>query len=86
MVKAVTKYESTDGSLHDSMQDARKHDMMYKQMSAIKKVFLNPRMGNSAGSMTIELMNNVNLVTEMRDACNGVLNYHRTYGKLRKDS
>lgn len=84
MVKAVTRYEASDGSLHDDITEARKHDALYKRMAEVKTILMNPRMGNSPNMICLELTNNPDAATKLRDALNGVLNFHRTYGKLRK--
>lgn len=78
-VRAVTKYQSSDGQLHDDVQTARKHDATKRNMDAIKSIVqaMNP------GLMHIDLANKPHLAKQMRDALNKVLETHRHYGKLK---
>lgn len=85
MVKAVTMYQSTDGKMHSSMDEARSHDALYKCMSTVKAILQSPRMGDHANMMSLEIVNNPKAALDLREACNKVLDFHRKYGKLRKN-
>lgn len=83
MVKVVHKYQADDGTVHDSMEDAYKHDALQKVMSKTKKIFQD--VGLNTSTVYLDFVNKPQVATQMRDAMNRVLDYHRRYGKLRKD-
>lgn len=78
-VKAVTKYQSSDGQLHDDVQTARKHDATKRNMDTIKGITQNI----NPGLLHIDLANKPHVAKQLRDALNKVLETHRHYGKLK---
>lgn len=79
VVKAVTKYQSSDGQLHDDIATARKHDATKRNMDAIKAITQNM----NPGLLHIDLANKPHVAKQLRDALNKVLETHRNYGKLK---
>lgn len=82
-VKCVRRYQSSDGKLHESEKEARKHDAQFSLLTDIK-MQLDAAGNNSSPSTThISLLNKPELAVKMRDALNKVLDYHRNYtGKV----
>lgn len=85
VVKCVRRYQSSDGKLHESEKDARKHDAQFSLLTDIKTQ-LDAAGNNTAPSTThISLLNKPELAVKMRDTLNKVLEYHRVYtGKVAK--
>ena len=83
-VKCVRKYESGDGKLFDTQAEALGHDMQFKRMTKLRTALNDPRMSKSVDLIALDLSNDPKLAVQVRDALNGVLEYHRIYGKLKK--
>jgi len=83
-VRAVTKYQSEDGKLHDTIGEARSHDSFQRSRDAIVAAIKKADPGHSIGLLHISLSNNPAALAELRDALNKSLDYHRNYGKLKK--
>ena len=79
-VKAVTKYESEDGKLHATVEVARAHNSLFKNMNSMRKFFSI----NNPTTVHTDLVNDPVKATELRDNLNKVLAHHRLYGKLKK--
>ncbi len=82
-VKAVSKYQSSDGQLHDTIEEARKHDAMFTAFQGVKKALhgINPL---GFGNLHLDLVNKPQNAIELRDALNKALDVQRRYGKLKK--
>jgi hypothetical protein len=83
-VKAVTKYETSDGKTHDDINAARKHEAMFTAISKVKTALTKASQNCSLGTLHIDLVNNPTAAAELRDALNIVLDTHRRHGKLKK--
>jgi len=83
-IKAVTRYESDDGKLHDDIGEARKHDSMQRSLQKIRQALGTSSPGGSFGTLAIDLLNSPKNAELLRDALNATLNSHRVYGKLKK--
>jgi len=83
VIRAITKYVSEDGTEHESIEEARRYDAMFKGMSAIKSALQKASPTNSLGTIHIDIANNPNNIIALRDALNTMLTYHRNYGKLK---
>lgn len=84
-IKAVTKYQSDDGTIHDDIVDARKHDSMQRALAGIRKAIALASPQSTVGTLSIDLLNYPEKAKGLRDALNKVLESHRLYGKLRKE-
>jgi bifunctional pyridoxal-dependent enzyme with beta-cystathionase and maltose regulon repressor activities len=82
-VNSVRMYQSEDGTLHEDITLARKHDAQYRVMSKVKDVLAKATPSRQFNLLALDLANNPKTATELRDALNKVLEYHRHYGKLK---
>lgn len=81
-VKAIRMYQSEDGKVHNTIDDALKHNACQKAMSSVKSALHD--VGITNGILHMDLVNNVKAAVKLRDALNKTLDYHRRYGKLKK--
>lgn len=84
-VKAVTVFESEDGQRHESREAAMAHNAHAKVLDRVRKVLADPKFGGHTPAMIASsLVSDPALATGLRDALNKSLEFHRTYGKLKK--
>jgi hypothetical protein len=84
-IKAVTRYQSEDGKLHDDIVEARSYDSVQRALTGVKAAILTASPNHMLGNLPLDLVNNPKHAELLRDALNAVLNSHRHYGKLRKN-
>lgn len=80
-IKSVTKFQSTDGKLHDTIEIARKYDAQQQVISQLRTFFNN----QNFGTIHIDIANNPEIASTLKILAEGALNYHRKYGKLKKE-
>lgn len=83
-VKAIRMYQSEDGKAHPTMEAALKHNAAQKAMSGVKAALAKATPSMQMSLLHMDLVNNVEACTGLRDALNKALEYHRNYGKLKK--
>ena len=82
-IKSVRKYQSDDGKLHDSMQEAYKHNAQFKILDSMRNLLADS--AATTQTLPITLLNNPKIAAEVRDQMNKILDYHRRYtGKVKK--
>lgn len=80
-IKSVTKFQSTDGKLHDTIEIARKYDAQQQVISQLRTFFNN----QNFGTIHMDIANNPEIASTLKILSEGALNYHRKYGKLKKE-
>lgn len=83
-IKRVSVYEASDGKQFPTIAEAQAHDACAKVMAKIRIALQNPKIsGQVPSTLAIDLTNDPKIATDLRDALNKALEYHRNYGKLR---
>lgn len=82
MVERVSKYQTNDGKLFGTLQEAQSHETRQKRVAQLASVFQDPKLTNmSASSLAATLLANPAMLTELRDACNKGLEWQRNRAK-----
>lgn len=81
-IKSVRKYESTDGKLHDSIHAAKKHDAQSILLTQLRQFFQNQ---TTYSNVHLDVANNPTIATALKILAEGALDWHRKYGKLKKE-
>lgn len=82
-IKAVTRFEAEDGSIHHTREEAIRHNSTHKCMKNTKTI-INQHCPAVNTPIHIDLVNNLAFITALRDQLNKTLEHHRNYGKLKK--
>lgn len=82
MVERVSKFQTADGKLFGTYQEAQSHEKRQERVAQLAKVFQHPKMSNlSASQLAATLLADPSLLTTLRDACNKGLDWQRNAAK-----
>jgi hypothetical protein len=83
-IKAKMVFTTSDGKEHPTRVIAQKHEAGFKVRQSLELAFAKNAPGRAPTEFSMNLLNNVEELTALRNACNKGLEYHRNYGKLKK--
>lgn len=79
-IKTIRKFVAEDGHEFLTVGEAQVHNMQFKRMTKLREALH----GVNPGTMVLDLANDPARATIVRNALNGMLEFHRLYGKLKK--
>lgn len=73
-VRSVRMWKSTDGTTHETEAAARSYDAAQVRLSTLRNVLI-----EAGQNAPLTIFNSHKLTTQLRDACNSILEYNRRY-------